>query len=57
LFKPRNMQTRSRDPGGGLGLGLAIAARVASRHGGEIWVEDTAGGGATFCFVLAAPAA
>jgi two-component system OmpR family sensor kinase len=51
------MQTRSRGPAGGLGLGLAIAARVASRHGGEIWVEDTPGGGATFCFVLAAPAA
>jgi signal transduction histidine kinase len=32
----------------GAGLGLAIAARIVSLHGGEIRAEDTPGGGSTF---------
>lgn len=32
----------------GLGLGLFITKEIVAAHGGEIWVEDTAGGGATF---------
>jgi GAF domain-containing protein len=32
----------------GAGLGLAIAHRIVSEHGGEIGVESPAGGGATF---------
>lgn len=38
----------------GIGLGLTIAARLAERHGGEILVEETAGGGATFTLSLPA---
>jgi two-component system OmpR family sensor kinase len=42
---------RSRDRGGS-GLGLSIAASVASAHGGEITYSSTPGGGATFTLTL-----
>lgn len=34
------------------GLGLSIAKEIVDLHGGQIWVEDTPGGGATFCIAL-----
>jgi two-component system phosphate regulon sensor histidine kinase PhoR len=37
---------------GGTGLGLAIARHIVEGHGGRIWVEGAAGGGAQFCFTL-----
>jgi two-component system, OmpR family, sensor histidine kinase KdpD len=36
----------------GPGLGLAIAKGFVDMMGGELWVEDTPGGGATFAFSL-----
>lgn len=33
---------------GGIGLGLPMAARIAGRMGGHIWVESTTGVGSTF---------
>jgi two-component system sensor histidine kinase KdpD len=36
----------------GSGLGLAIARGFVDLMGGEIWLEDTPGGGATFAFSL-----
>ena len=36
----------------GAGLGLTIAKTFVEAHGQRIWVEDTPGGGARFCFTL-----
>ncbi len=37
---------------GGFGLGLAIVARIARSLGGRAWVEETPGGGCTFCLEM-----
>lgn len=39
----------------GTGIGLAIVRKIARRYEGEAWVEETPGGGATFCFALPLP--
>jgi signal transduction histidine kinase len=41
----------------GTGLGLAIARRIATDHGGELWVEDRPSGGAVFVLTLPLPPA
>jgi two-component system sensor histidine kinase KdpD len=38
--------------GGGVGLGLAICRGIVMAHGGRLFVEDRAGGGAEFKFQL-----
>jgi signal transduction histidine kinase len=39
---------------GGAGLGLAICKAIVLAHGGKIWADNRAGGGAVFSFTLPA---
>ncbi len=47
LFEP----FRSTKPGG-LGLGLSISRSIVASHGGRMWAESNATGGATLGFSL-----
>lgn len=39
----------------GTGVGLATVEKIARLHGGRAWVEETPGGGSTFCVELLDP--
>jgi PAS domain S-box-containing protein len=54
LFEPFERGERSA-PSPGLGVGLSLVARFAQAHGGRAWVEDRAGGGASFRVLLPDP--
>jgi two-component system sensor histidine kinase KdpD len=43
---------RAAAKAGGMGLGLTISRGIVSAHGGRIWCENRAEGGASFRFVL-----
>lgn len=49
-------KSRSRQEGGGSGIGLTIAKSLVNAHGGRIWVESEGKGkGSTFYFSLPIP--
>jgi PAS domain S-box-containing protein len=54
IFEPfRRLESASASPG--TGVGLSLVARFAELHGGRAWVEDRAGGGASFRVLLSEP--
>jgi two-component system sensor histidine kinase KdpD len=53
LFYPF-YQLEERHPRLGTGLGLAISKGFLTLMHGQIWIEETPGGGATFAFSLPA---
>jgi len=48
------MFTRSTSEAPGLGIGLAVCAKVVANHHGEIWIDGNDGGGCTVCVRLPA---
>ncbi len=51
IFEKFYRLPRERE-GGGAGLGLAICRGIILAHGGRIWAENRAGGGASFYFTI-----
>ncbi len=51
LFEPFR-RLHSSNAYEGVGLGLAIVAKIVRRHGGRVWAESNGGGGARFSFAL-----
>lgn len=51
IFEPFK-RLHGRDDYPGAGIGLAICRKAVERHGGRIWIEHTANGGAHFKFTL-----
>ncbi|MBN3852784.1 MULTISPECIES: sensor histidine kinase [unclassified Paraburkholderia] len=54
-YLPKLFRAFQRLHGGqsdGQGTGLALARRIAERHGGQMWVESTEGAGSTFFVTL-----
>jgi two-component system sensor histidine kinase KdpD len=52
LFDPFYRVVDERPRPQGLGLGLAIVKGLVEAHGGRVWAENRAGGGARFTFTL-----
>jgi two-component system sensor histidine kinase KdpD len=47
---------RRKGAASGSGLGLAVCKGFVEAHDGRIWIENTPGGGATFCIEIPAHA-
>jgi len=53
VFEPFRQGPQSPDHAPGVGVGLALVGRFAELMGGRAWVEERAGGGASFRVYLA----
>jgi signal transduction histidine kinase len=54
IFQPFHQGRNVADHAPGSGIGLALVAQFATLHGGRAWVQDRAGGGASFRVFLPA---
>lgn len=52
IFEPFYRLPGASETAGGVGLGLALVKSIAERHGGAVWCEDAAEGGAKFVLRL-----
>lgn len=52
IFERFYRSEKSRSHRGHFGLGLSIASEIVKKHGGKIWVQDAAAGGAEFVVEL-----
>ena len=53
VLEPFTRLDRSDQPKvAGTGIGLAVVHELVRAHGGRLWIEDAAGGGARVCFTL-----
>lgn len=48
IFEPFRQGPDGGDPSPGVGIGLSLVARFSELHGGRAWMEERAGGGASF---------
>lgn len=48
IFEPFRQGTEAPEHSPGVGVGLTLVRRFAELHGGRAWVEERAGGGASF---------
>jgi signal transduction histidine kinase len=54
IWRPFHRGSAARDGAGGSGIGLTIVKEIVEEHGGRVWVEDGAAGGAAFVVELPA---
>ena len=52
IFEPFYRLPGASEREGGVGLGLSLVRSIVSRHGGTVYCEDRAGGGARFVVLL-----
>jgi signal transduction histidine kinase len=55
IFEPFLQGPEAPQHSPGVGVGLALVRRFAELHGGRAWVEERAGGGASFRVLLPTP--
>lgn len=52
VFGKFNESSRTKNSGGGKGLGLAISAEIIAAHKGKIWAENNKKKGSSFYFII-----